>query len=320
MTIDGAAQPVIVSTIAPDGGPATPVAVVTGETPNGGPAMPVIEVADGRPVVGAVQRISVVADGRAVQGRKPMPVVVVSGSLSPTTVMEPFDYTLGGTQTLFAGFIGWRTGAFWRDAAQTVAAGVGDPIESWREIYSGANRHATQAVLARKPTAVLASTNRLGASFDGIDDALQTAAFADVAQPTMLYTVTQRVLPIGAVRDNVYDGVVGTKRQLMCHMNGTSVLRFFSGTSQDSAVVSVAMDVMTARFDGATSWLWRNGVAILGPVNVGALALSGVTLGAAHDLSGPFGGHILAYLGYPGVHTDAQRNAIIAALTAEAGI
>ena len=235
-----------------------------------------------------------------------------------SSVSGDFDYTLGGTLTPFAGFVGWRAGAFWQDVAQMVPAGVGDPIESWREIYSGANRHATQATLAKKPTVILTAAGRLGASFDDVDDALKTALFAAVPQPTMVYAVAQRVSALNA-RHYIFDGNASASYTLY-HAITVFLYTAAAPTTLASAVASTSMDCMTVQFSGATSRLWRNGTLIAGPGNAGANSVTAVTLGAQGALNLPLGGTILAHLGYSGTHTDAQRNAIIAALMAEAGI
>jgi hypothetical protein len=174
-------------------------------------------------------------------------------------------------------------------------------------------------VLANKPTVVLTAAGRLGASFDGVDDFLKTAAFAAVAQPTTIYVVEQRTAGVAIAR-HVYDGFDFAGRHALFHLNATGFLGIYANAGLVSATASLTMDVVTAQFDGATSRIWRNGTLIAGPGNAGPHGVAGVTLGARYDGVDPFGGYIMAYLGYPGVHSDAQRNAIIAALTAEAGI
>jgi hypothetical protein len=87
----GAAQPVQVSSQAPSAGPAIPVAVMTdGEaTARGvmaGPVQGVVEVTDGRIRLGGAAIPVVVGNGNGftISG-PPIPVYVVSGSLTPIT-------------------------------------------------------------------------------------------------------------------------------------------------------------------------------------------------------------------------------------------
>jgi hypothetical protein len=82
-TIGGSAQPIIVSTEQPGGGPAIPVAVVSGVAVGGAP-LAVVEVSDNRSRVGGPALPVVVASGApGATGGAPIPVYVVSGSLNP---------------------------------------------------------------------------------------------------------------------------------------------------------------------------------------------------------------------------------------------
>lgn len=83
MTQAGSAQPVGVSILAPDGGPALRVAVVSDGRPMmAGASQPIVVVSDGRPTQGN-EPIPVVLGVGPVLGGTPIPVVVVSGSLNP---------------------------------------------------------------------------------------------------------------------------------------------------------------------------------------------------------------------------------------------
>jgi len=87
-TAAGSAQPVVVSTDAPQAGPALPIAVVADGRPTlAGPALAVVEAPAGWPVVaGPALPVAVAAIGsRPVVGGRPIYVRTVSGSLGPST-------------------------------------------------------------------------------------------------------------------------------------------------------------------------------------------------------------------------------------------
>lgn len=86
-TAGGSAQPVAVSTDAPQGGAALPIAVVADGRPTlAGPALPVVEAPPGYPVQGGAALPVVVAGaGVPVVGARPIYVRTVSGSLGPST-------------------------------------------------------------------------------------------------------------------------------------------------------------------------------------------------------------------------------------------
>lgn len=84
--IGGPAQSVVVSTEAPSGGPAVPIAVVSNPLfTTDGPPLKVVQVTDNRARLGGAALPVVVASGAAANSPlagPPMPVYVVSGNLS----------------------------------------------------------------------------------------------------------------------------------------------------------------------------------------------------------------------------------------------
>ena len=86
----GSAQAVSTQAATQQGGPAQPVAVVSGGTQEGGPALPVYVVTSGPVAGGPAMPVYAAAVGATVAGGPAMPVYVVSGSLNPTPPTPPY--------------------------------------------------------------------------------------------------------------------------------------------------------------------------------------------------------------------------------------
>jgi len=139
----GAALPVAVSTQAPIGDQAIPVAVVSdGRPTQGADTTPVYVVSAAELAAGAFvleggdpRPVVAVADGRPVLGQRPIPVYVVSGSLNPTPAWSPASLA---------------NLALWLDASQITGLANADPVTTWNDL-SGAGNNATGAG-ATRPT------------------------------------------------------------------------------------------------------------------------------------------------------------------------
>lgn len=180
----GSALPVSVSTQAPQGGPAIPVAVVSGRPVAGGDATPVYVVSAAELAAGAFvleggdpRPVVAVADSRPTLGQRPMPVYVVSGSLyAPTDI---------------AGLVEWLKA----DAITGLADG--DAVASWAD-SSGNGNAAVQATVGVQPTYRLNAIGRLPAvRFDGVNDWLRAATPAAVGGITIFSVVHLPSAPVG---------------------------------------------------------------------------------------------------------------------------
>lgn len=161
------------------------------------------------------------------------------------------------------------------DTAAIVAwlSGIGY-IVKWYD-QSGNGYDATQSTAASQPLYVASGQNgRPVLRWDGTDDLLKASVSA--AQPTTILTAHKMT----SSHRYIYDSNNSDNRQVLV---GRSVdyevyagnVMYFPGSS-----VVGPWYVISSMYDGASSIIYRNGIALGGSQNVGGQSLSGLTIGA----------------------------------------
>jgi len=190
-------------------------------------------------------------------------------------------------------------------------------IAAWPAVVGGAD--ATQATSGSRPT-VGALNSQRAALFDGADDWLATGALATIAQPAVVISVSRRTGSLGPLQI-IHDGISSSNRMSAGHNVNDGALYLLAGSQQVSAVVDDQPLVLAATYDGASSSLRRNGVAILSGVDAGGHTVTGVTIGAAFlGVAGFFTGEIALVVVVAGANYVARAAVIEAAARASYGI
>ena len=189
--------------------------------------------------------------------------------------------------------------ALWLDATAITGLVDADPVGTWSDL-SGNGNDATQATAAKKPTYKTNIQNgKPVVRFDGADDYLQTATIGALAQPNTVCIVG--ALGVG---DFLLDGGVGgTARHVLLDSGG--FVSWSAGTVVSSTVATpIALSVLTATFNGASSILRRNGAQIKAG-NIGAQSCDGWTIGGRFNGATVLGGDIAEVVFCSGLLSDA---------------
>ncbi len=165
----------------------------------------------------------------------------------------------------------------------------GTEVSNWLDLTSNA-RNLSQTNASRRPSFVASSINgRPSIAFDGVDDHLLTALFAQPLQPTTVLIV-YRSPPSGA-RANLIDAPAGTTHRNRIQISETSggLQMYGSGfTSIGAPRAGAQFHFMVARFDGAASALRVDGEdETLANANPGNVGMGGILLGQKQDLQPP---------------------------------
>ena len=171
----------------------------------------------------------------------------------------------------------------WLSANRGLNFNDGDPVETWPD-FSGNGNDATQPFASKKPIYKVNIVNgRPILRLDGMDDFMETSAFAsDLSQPN---TVIVAVIVNNIEGDSLYifEGIDMAKR----HGVLSNITRTPDGLYAYAGVVfqpNVAfpkgtIHIHTVLFNGAASEYWLDG-ASQGTGDVGAHVLSGATMGS----------------------------------------
>jgi hypothetical protein len=132
--------------------------------------------------------------------------------------------------------------------------------------------------------------------FDGLTDEL-IAASVSQAQPTTI-AVVMEADSNGSASNIVDSNASGSRQSIFISGSGGNPWGIFAGTARLSATNSdLDPHVLIAVFDGASSDLYLDGVAIISN-DPGNQTLSGLTVGARHDGANTFEGlvaHVIVF-------------------------
>lgn len=205
--------------------------------------------------------------------------------------------------------------------ADALALSDTDPVATWAD-SSGNGRDAVQATAGNRPTYRTSVLNgKPVVRFNGTTHSLATALFATEAQPNTLFLVFARVAFAAAAT------VVSGRDQNNHHAirvagSSSNKLTYNSPDDKnDGAIVAGQFYVVSARFEGASSKLFKDGVDVTPVGDPGAQAFVGVTLGSAYtQASNFFDGDIAEYAFYSSALSDVDRRAVEAYLGTKYGI
>lgn len=173
--------------------------------------------------------------------------------------------------------------AVWLDAQDTSSVVITSGVVSQWSDRSGNNRNATQATSANRP---LLSTNQIGGFnaivTDGVNDSLNVASWATVAQPfTRVLVFNPVVVTKGRWVSQSFPPTGTTDQGDVYYSTGaTDTIRLVAGlaTGTDVSCVAGTSYIRVAEVNGASSNVYTNGTAA-GVQNVGTQSLGGLALG-----------------------------------------
>jgi hypothetical protein len=172
-------------------------------------------------------------------------------------------------------------------------AGTSDRVTTWTD-RSLAAANATRSPQTGKPTFRTGVLNSLPTiRFIGTTDALLTSVAQ--AQPNVVFVVGQANTT--GVNSRFYDGIGGTNRQI-AFVNATGpVWSLFAGLTVSSGTPNTSWHVLTAIFNGASSFLRVDGTQVIAD-NPSTKGVDGFTIGNHNGLANPLNGDIYAMLNY----------------------
>lgn len=197
--------------------------------------------------------------------------------------------------------------AWWKQDTLS-ALSDGDPVGTWVD-SSGNGRDLTQATAGKKPTYKTAIVNGLAVvRFDGVDDAMHTAAFT-LNQPLHYFLAVKLVTDPGGT-DCYFDG--NTADSVLLYNAATiGTVRMYAGSAgpTKTSVTWTNFRVLSAKYNGASSELSIDGdTAATG--NTGAQNAGGVTLGARQTDSAGANADIAEVLVYPSALSTPDKDAV----------
>lgn len=186
-----------------------------------------------------------------------------------------------------------------------------DPVTTWEDSSSN-NRDFTQATETNKP---LYKTNILnglpGVLFDGINDWMASTSFA-VSVPHTIFVVVKLIsYTAGAGTARITADNDGSAAQIF--LQADDDLAMYSGTELGGNNQDFNAAQITAKFNGASSVLYRNGTLIAsGNAGTSAIA-SGMNIGHDHNASDGLhwlDGYFFELLIYSGALSDSDRGIV----------
>ncbi len=207
----------------------------------------------------------------------------------------------------------------------TDAAGIpaGQALHGLVSLVDGQanSRNFTQATLSKRPEAVrVTDDGSYALRTDGVDDVMQTAAFAAVTQPTTVFLVA-------TVRDQsadqvLIDGIAAGNEHALQVKSADDTLRVDAGTAADTThdIDYGNTHVWLVVFNGASTKVYRDG-GTAQTVSAGAESVTGLTLGAMYDAAtSPADADYHQLIVNDGTFTTAQLNTIGRKLAADHGL
>jgi hypothetical protein len=174
------------------------------------------------------------------------------------------------------------------DAADRTITITSGKVSAWPD-RSGNGRTLTQATAGNRPTLVTNQINgRPAIRFVGANSTyLATAAFTSTPQPVTFWLVakwnsTSTAFP--------FDGITSGDRLAALNISTTDVAAY-AGSFFQATVSYTSWNTYVFIFNGASSKMRVNGVQVA-TGDPGANAITGVTLGAAFNMSAPWDGDL----------------------------
>jgi hypothetical protein len=178
------------------------------------------------------------------------------------------------------------TPRIWLDAADEASMSLlGSRVSQWRD-KSGHGVHVSQGTDSERPLFVPAAVNgRSVLSYDGVDDFLQSAIIAGLAQPNEVFVCGRMLTDVGAY---FVDGRTGAGRNAILNDNASGGFQLFAGNVHlDDRLTFGVPQCVTGVFDGATSRMAINGsFGFTSPGDAGAQPLDGLTVGGRFSTAG----------------------------------
>lgn len=206
--------------------------------------------------------------------------------------------------------------ALWFKAdAGTSTTTNGAAISQWND-QSGNARHVAQATGANQPTYQENVVNgRPVVRFDGTNDYLEATGFT-LTQPNTMFVVAKPA-NVASNGKNVVDGV--TTRNAVT-IGTTPKIGLNAGSDVNSTLDwTVAFQLVTAVFNGASSLVRRNGVASAA-VNPGTASLAGIRIGTFNGSLAMWNGDVAEVLVYNAALSTVDRDAVESHLTSKYAI
>lgn len=184
---------------------------------------------------------------------------------------------------------------------------------------SGLARHLTQASASAQPQIIQAANGRPALLFDGVNDYLRTAAFAQV-QPWSFNVIYRRIANPSGTTQNVFDGITADRGTLYAVIGTTDNKLYAGGSWTDNNLTAMPVGtrgVVGGVFNAAASLYEVNAASIISSAATGTLGtnnLDGLTLGTDGGLTGARFSNIEAQ--EMAMFSGAQTSAAVAARNA----
>lgn len=192
----------------------------------------------------------------------------------------------------------------WLEADLGVLTDV-DGVYEWDD-QSGNSRNVVQATGTKKPSLDAAAQNGLpGILFDGSDDRLAADFGAAIAQPLTVYLACSGFVA-GAY---IQDGNSGSQRPIISDDTGTGGVQAVinAGTKLSAGATAHSPVLVTAVYNGGSSFVGLNGGDQTASGNSGSSSLYGISLGSTWNELNRYGGHLFAVLWYSAAHDAATQ-------------
>lgn len=205
----------------------------------------------------------------------------------------------------------------WLDATQQ-AVGT---VSSWAD-QSGNSNNALQATGANQPTCTANLQNgRNGLVFNGTTTYLATNSFTALAQPNVLFVVSQLTSP-ATTANYAVDGIASGNRNADFLLGDGSVYQMFAGSVLATASASnTSAHIKPLVFNGSSStYSLDNALLVTG--NAGTNTITGLTIGSRWDQQAAsfFHGNIYEVIQYNRLLSSAEIIAVNRYLSQKWGI
>lgn len=205
----------------------------------------------------------------------------------------------------------------WLKADAGITKDGSNLVSQWDD-QSGQANHVTQATGTNQPLWVDAAyASKPTIRFDGVDNFLSKASFSggELTPTSFIFIVS--TFP-NAVSEFLWSSADDTKRNYM--FRSGSNYSIYSGTPITGGAVSTSLQQLTAKYDGTTGYIRRDGTELVSGAT-GTQNMNGVALAVSSNLTEGFGDvDICEMLIYNASLSDADRNTIESYLVGRWGL
>lgn len=198
-----------------------------------------------------------------------------------------------------------------------------NPADIDEEVYTLLDVVSGKALVNVGGAGTSPTRNALGMTCDNNDYLRLDAYGATLTQPNTVIIALKAHETIPASWRYICEGgVAGTARHGVYQISVTGIINLYAGSTWSTAYVlpDTNWHVLLMEFNGATSYLWCDGVEVAGPGNVGTQALDGATYAARFNGATPWWGSMGDMLVYDRVLSVADKAQTFTYLKSKYGV